>query len=161
MGLLDSSSTWPLPFDPNSSRRFTFPLPKPPRMYPPGNGRYTREQKAFLSSSRAVRFNVEFNTPRESSSLSGTHLETPPVFPGLPVFSVSGAGSGVGLGLLGQRVGGGGTGEGGALTGCDLPSTVLKDLEEVERTCSQRASALKEEEKFVDTLGREDSPVAS
>lgn len=114
-----------------------------------------------MSSSRAVRFNVELNTPRELSSLRGTHLETSPVFPGLPIFSASGAGSGVDSGLLEQRVGGGWTEEGGASTGCDFPSAVLEDLEEVERTCLQRASALKEEEKFVDTLGREDSPVAS
>lgn len=148
------------PPGPKASHRFTFPLPKPARMYPPGNGRCTREQKAFLSSSRAVRFNVEINTPRELSSVSGTHLETPPVFPGMPIFSATGAGSGVDLELLGRQIGGGWTRDGGASTGCGLPSAVLEDLEEVERACLQRASALKEEEQFVDTLGREDSPVA-
>lgn len=143
-------------------------------MCPPENVRCTREQKAFLSSSRAVRFNVAINTPRESSSLSGVHLETSPLFPGLPIFNAAGASSEVDLEFLGQRW----TGEGGALAGCGLSSAagcglsgavgcglptnsaVLEDLEEVERACLQRASALKEEEHFVDTLGREDNPLA-
>lgn len=76
------------------------------------------------------------------------------------MFSAAGAGSGIDLRLLGQQIGGGWAREGGAPAGCGLPSAVLEDLEEVERACLQRESALKEEEQFVDTLGREDSPVA-
>lgn len=129
-------------------------------MYPLENGRCTREQKAFLSSSRAIRFNEVTNTPRESSPLSGAHLEAPPLLPELPIFSAARAGGGVDLGFLEQRDGGGWTGEGGASIGCGLPSAVLEDLEEIERACLQRASALKEEEQLVDTLGREGSPVA-
>lgn len=99
---------------------------------------------------------------RELSRLArrAADLETPPVFPGMPMFSAAGAGSGIDLRLLGQQIGGGWAREGGAPAGCGLPSAVLEDLEEVERACLQRESALKEEEQFVDTLGREDSPVA-
>lgn len=44
--------------------------------------------------------------------------------------------------------------------GIGLSSTVMEELDRIERACSQRGSALKEEEPFVDTLGRDESPVA-
>lgn len=104
---------------------------------------------------------AHFETPplREPPSLSGTHLETPPLVPGLPIYHTAGASSGVDLEVLGHRVGGGWVVGRGASSGHGLSSAALEDLEEVERACLQRASALKDEEQFVETLGREDNPI--
>ena len=67
--------------------------------------------------------------------------------------------------LAGQRgVSGGseaGGGHGLVAMGVGLSGTVLEELDKIERACSQRSSALKEEEPFVETLGRLDSPVAA
>lgn len=48
----------------------------------------------------------------------------------------------------------------GAL-GIGMSSTVLEELDKIEKAYSQRSSALKEEELFVDSLGKQvESPVA-
>lgn len=47
----------------------------------------------------------------------------------------------------------------GAL-GIGMSSTVLEELDKIEQECSKRSSALKDEEPFVNTLGRAESPVA-
>lgn len=44
--------------------------------------------------------------------------------------------------------------------GVGMSSTVLEELDKIEKACSQRSSALKEEQQFVDSLGRAESPVA-
>lgn len=46
------------------------------------------------------------------------------------------------------------------VSGCGMSSSVLEELEVIERACAQRSTALKQDEEFVDTLGQPDSPVA-
>lgn len=42
---------------------------------------------------------------------------------------------------------------------CGISRTVMEELEEIEDACAKRSSALQEEAKFVETLGRSDSPL--
>lgn len=75
----------------------------------------------------------------------------------------AGRGDGVDEGLERQKRVLGETGEFGVgALGVGLSSTVMEELDEIERACSQRCSALKEEEPFVGTLslGKDESPVA-
>lgn len=100
------------------------------------------------------------------TTMAETGLEAPAICPQSPGFistATEAAGHGVGVeGGLAQQMGGrDGTGgfAFGAL-GVGLSSTDMEAMDEIERACSQRCSALKEEELFVETLGKDESPVA-
>ncbi|CAM9564149.1 unnamed protein product [Ectocarpus sp. 6 AP-2014] len=133
----------------------------------------TREQSAFLMSSRAAKFSpaplTVSDNPQESkiaSDMGG--LEGPGRFPEAQAFLSStrrGSGSSREIdAMVGQRVVGGISGterhDLGAL-GIGLSSAVLEELDNIERACSQRSSALKEEEQFLETLGQTESPVSA
>lgn len=60
---------------------------------------------------------------------------------------------------LGSGLGGSLKGRGLGDLGCGMSRSVLEELEEIERACLQRSSALQEEESFVETLGKADSSV--
>lgn len=137
--------------------------------------RCTKAQSAFLSSSRAARFSSAAHAaPEEASTaittMARTGLETPEFCPRSPPGFIStgteagGRGIGVDVGL-GQHNGGRG-GMGIGALGVGLSCTVMEELDKIERACSQRCSALKEEEPFVGTLGMgmgmgvDESPVA-
>lgn len=124
-------------------------------------------------SSRAARFSpaplTVSDNPQESkiaSDIGG--LEGPGRFPGAQAFLSStrrGSGSSREIeAMIGQQVVGGISGterhDLGAL-GIGLSSAVLEELDNIERACSQRSSALKEEEKFLETLGQTESPVSA
>ncbi|CAB1113789.1 unnamed protein product [Ectocarpus sp. CCAP 1310/34] len=133
----------------------------------------TREQSSFLLSSRAARFSPAPLTVSDhaqeskiASDIGG--LEGPGPFPGDQAFLSStrrGSGSSREIdAMIGQQVVGGISGaEGhdlGAL-GIGLSSAVLEELDKIERACSQRSLALKEEEQFLETIGRTKSPVSA
>ncbi len=151
--------------------------------------RCTKEQSAFLSSSRAARFsssqeNHVATATATTTTTGATVAEEAEAGLGTPKFSPvppsassmsanninEGTRAGFGWSMEGlgytvagpQGVGGGGAGAHGlAALGVGLSGTVLEELDKIERACSQRSSALKEEEPFVETLGRLDSPVAA
>lgn len=126
-------------------------------------------------SSRAARFSpapfTVSDDPQESKIASDIgRLEGPGHFPGAQAF-VSSTRRGSGSirevdvdAMIGQQVVGGISGterhDLGAL-GIGLSSAVLEELDNIERACSQRSSALKEEEQFLDTLGQAESPVSA
>lgn len=86
---------------------------------------------------------------------------SPPGFINNSDSDAAGRGDGVEVGVGRQEgVRDGTRGFGLGALGVGLSSTVMEELDKIERACSQRCSALKEEEPFVDTLGRDESPVA-
>lgn len=134
------------------------------------NPRCTKAQSAFLSSSRAARFCVGAHTAPEepNTTMAWTSLETPDFSPRSPPGFITSASEAADHGVSvearpgrqdGVRDGTQGFGL-GAL-GVGLSSTVMEQLDKIERACSQRRSALKEEEPFVDTLGKDESPAAA
>lgn len=127
-------------------------------------------------SSRAARFSpapfTVSDNPQESKSASDIGgVEGPGHFPGAQAFfsstrrGSSGSSREIGVdAMIGQQVVGGLSGterhDLGAL-GIGLSREVLEELDNIERACSQRSSALKEEEQFLDTLGQTESPVSA
>lgn len=58
-----------------------------------------------------------------------------------------------------ERVRDGTRGLGLETLGVGMSTTIMEEFDMIERACLQRTSALKEEEPFVDALGRGESPV--
>ncbi|CAN0223461.1 unnamed protein product [Pylaiella littoralis] len=129
----------------------------------------TREQTAFLSFSRAARFS---SAPQEFATITGNGQESLHLFAGSPsalnISSGEAASRWTGVdtvlahqipGRQGWSGGVAGRHDLGAL-GIGMSSTVLEELDKIEQECSKRSSALKDEEPFVNTLGRAESPVA-
>lgn len=139
--------------------------------YFPFDSRCTREQTAFLSSSRAARFS---SAPQDyiTTITTGNGQESPESFPEPPFSShdsneATSRGADVDAvlahhvpgrqGWVGRETG---RDAGLGALGIGMSSTVLEELDKIEKACSQRSSALKEEEPFVESLGKVESPVA-
>eukprot|EP00903_Cladosiphon_okamuranus_P008996 g8606.t1 len=133
----------------------------------------TKAQSAFLSSSRAARFSsAAHKIPEElTTTMAWTGLETPEFRLASPPEFISSAseaaGNGVGIGVevrpeRQERVCDGTQGFDLGAVHVGLSSTVMEELDNIERACSQRCSALKEEEEpFVDTLGKDRESVGA
>ncbi|CAM9661664.1 unnamed protein product [Scytosiphon promiscuus] len=137
---------------------------------------YTREQSAFLSSSRAARFgsafhDVAFSPSTAETGAIGVEARPPEIFPEAHSFDISPGVFDVGVGLgqhvtesfghrvRGQESGGVGVDGLGEALGNGLSSTVIEELEKIEKACTQRSAALEEADVFVGTIGHEEGSV--
>lgn len=123
--------------------------------------RCTREQSAFLSSSRAARFNTGhmapdsmFTTEKRSDSPSFSKTVS-------PLFDVLENQSEPLMSIFGPEDWANGVRSDVQGLGVAISSTLLDELEEIERACDKRSMALVEEEQFVETCGKTSSPCAN